>query len=105
MLDIRQSEEARQSLADIYHYSEQRWGAKQAQKYLRQILGSFDALAKNPDLGYTYRELPGTQYRLFPVTNYMVIYRVLTKTLLIVAVIHMSMNIDTRLATLMETYH
>ena len=104
MLKLLQSEETRQMLADIYHYSEKNWGAKKAALYLNELLDAFHMLAKNPQLGYSHPDFH-TRYRLHPVARHRVIYRFNKDILFIVAVLHESMDIDKRIATLTETYH
>jgi toxin ParE1/3/4 len=104
MLKVLQSEEARQMLADIYHYSMQRWGEKKAATYLHELLDTFSTLAQNPRIGYVHPDFPA-QYRLQPVASHVVVYRFSKDTLFIVAVLHAAMDMEARIATLTETYH
>jgi len=45
------SERAKIDLAEIWYYSQTKWGIKQADKYLDQFYETFDFLTRNPKLG------------------------------------------------------
>jgi toxin ParE1/3/4 len=95
------SAEVKAELRELYFYTADNWGVAQAKKYRRLFSDAFQLLREHPKLGRAYTELPGN-YRLYPAGSHIIVYRTDSKTLHILAVIHMSMEVETRLTLLME---
>jgi toxin ParE1/3/4 len=49
--------EARRDLAQIWSYTEERWGTEQAEHYTNQLRAKIEVIAKHPDRGTDCDEL------------------------------------------------
>lgn len=96
MLEIVKRPRAKQDLKNIWHYSFDKWGEKQADKYLVELDMGIAKLRTNPKLGKSRDTLrPG--YRSLRVNEH-VIYYVLTPSVIrIVRILHVRMDPDKHL--------
>lgn len=101
MLKVLYSPEAENALHEIFFYTADSWGLPQARKYMSELSEAFDIISKNPNIGNKYPEIPD-KYRAFPIKKHLIIYRVEAVNIFIVAIIHMSMDVDKRLQKLLE---
>jgi len=51
MSTIRLTPAAQQDLSSVWDYTSERWGSRQAEKYIREIQVSLERVAADPDRG------------------------------------------------------
>lgn len=74
MADYRLTPAAKADLIDIWNYTVDFWGEKQAEKYLYAIETKLEQLAVNPEIGRKRPEIaPG--YHSFPVEKHIIFYQ------------------------------
>ncbi|MEQ1706391.1 MAG: type II toxin-antitoxin system RelE/ParE family toxin [Rickettsiales bacterium] len=95
-LELILSPEADDNLAIIYNHSFDSWGKKRADSYLDELEKSFDMLCKSPNIGQQHPDI-SIIYRIFPVNKHWIIYNTQKSQLIIIAIIHMSMDVEKRL--------
>ena len=84
-------------LKSIATYTQERWGVRQRNTYLKEIDRAFHALAKNPVMGRTCDEVR-EGYRKFPHGAHVIYYKqVASDVLLIVRILHATMDVDSHL--------
>lgn len=90
--------DARRRLIDIWHYTDKKWGEKQADKYIRGIYKAIDKAAKNK---YLWRKVEHKEIKGIFFTRYeyhYIFFRELSKGRLgVVSVLHSQMDIPNRL--------
>ena len=85
---------ARADLKSIARYTQDRWGVRQRNAYLKEVDQVFCALAKNPSMGRACDDIR-EGYRKFPHGSHVVYYRLVgEEELLIVRILHMTMDVD-----------
>lgn len=87
------SADADSDLQDIYAYSLEVWGEKQAERYLRSLYDAFEKLAINLEIGRLRPEL-GRQVRSFPRGSHMIFYMRWQDEAAILRVLHGARDID-----------
>ena len=88
---------ARADLKAIARFTQERWGVRQRNAYLKEIDQVFRELAKNPKMGRECDEIR-EGYRKFPHGGHVVFYKqVGSGDLLIVRILHGSMDVETHL--------
>jgi toxin ParE1/3/4 len=87
---------ARADLADIWDYTEERWGVVQAERYMRQIEQVFQALIDGICISYDAEEIRAG-YRRAIVGRHMIYYRKKDERIMIVRILHQSMDVDGQL--------
>jgi|APSaa5957512535_1039671.scaffolds.fasta_scaffold59217_3 toxin ParE1/3/4 len=90
MYQITNSPLARQDLKDIWHYTYNKWGEKQASKYLIELGEKVELLIENPELGIVCTYI--TKYRQYPVNHHITYYRIDGNNIIIVRVLHEMMD-------------
>ncbi len=83
---------ADQDLEAIFIYTEEEFGSDQAVKYLIELEDVFERLVVNPELGKERNEIK-KGLRSFPSGAHIVFYRILTKHIRIVRVLHGSRDL------------
>lgn len=78
-------------LKAIARYTERKWTASQAKAYLGLIAECFAQLARRPRLGKP-REDVARGYRSLPVGRHLVFYRVSGRAVIVIRVLHQSMD-------------
>ena len=87
---------AQADLKSIAKFTQERWGVRQRNTYLREIDQVFRALAKNPVMGRACGEVR-EGYRKFPHGSHVIYYRQDdTDLLLVVRILHMTMDVDSQ---------
>ncbi len=87
---------AKSDLIEIWNYTMEVWGEKQADKYLQDIEDKLNQLAENPGLGRHRPEIhPG--YYSFPVAKHIVFYLQSRNYIDIIGILHGKMDIDNNL--------
>jgi len=96
MADLRLSRRAASDLAEIADYTIAEFGINQARRYRDQLQACFRSLLANPELGRSAEEVaPGL--RRIRQQAHVVFYRVERDGLLIVRVLHHSMDFERHL--------
>jgi toxin ParE1/3/4 len=96
VLRLRVTPKAESDLVGIWVYTCEEWGADQADKYLGGLEEGMRQLIHHPSLGSDYTHvLPG--YRRLQVERHAVLYKVVESELLVVRVLHESMDAPARL--------
>ena len=78
---------ARADLRNIARYSEREWGERRTTQYLSAIRERFGLLQRRPETGVTRRDIGGG-YRSVPVGRHLVFYRIESRAVVIVRVLH-----------------
>ncbi len=94
---LRISGPAKTDLQRIGDYTRREWGAAQKRKYLGQIKDTFKAIRDTPGLG-TPRDEIDKGLRTYPVRRHVIFYRETKNELLIVRVLHASMDPERHLS-------
>ena len=93
--------EAEKDLKGIGRYTRRAWGREQARKYLRALHQKMLRLATNPNLG-VMRDDVGEGYRSAPVGHHQVFYRTTGDDIVVVRVLHESMDVQHHVDVPME---
>ncbi|NOQ37222.1 MAG: type II toxin-antitoxin system RelE/ParE family toxin [Methylococcaceae bacterium] len=93
MLTLNLTEQAETDLNNIYKYSLNTWGQKQANNYLDETKKSFYLLLENPYLGKARHELK-QGYRLLPLKKHIIFYSVCNEQLNILRILHARMDVN-----------
>ena len=88
---LRISGPAKLDLGRIGEYTRREWGAARKRKYLGQIKDGFKAVRDAPGIG-ARRDDIRTGLRVHPVQKHVIFYRETKSELVIVRVLHQSMN-------------
>jgi len=88
---------AKADLHTIAIFTQERWGVKQRNLYIKQLDDAFQMLAKSPELGKSCNEImPG--YKKFPQGSHIVFYRDgSTSKIEVIRILHKSMDVDTQI--------
>ena len=87
---------AESDLIGIWVYTREEWGVEQADRYLDQLDQGMQRLIHHPTLGADYAHvLPA--YRRLQVEHHVVFYKVRASEVLVVRVLHESMDAPARL--------
>jgi toxin ParE1/3/4 len=93
--DLTKSAQA--DLKSIARYTQERWGVRQRNTYLKEIDQVFRSLVKNPLIGRACDEVRNG-YRKFPHGGHLIYYKQVDgELLLIVRILHMAMDADTQI--------
>lgn len=82
---------AKQDLKNIWIYSFNNWGEKQADAYFDQLNAAIALIAKNSEIGFACDYIRDG-YRQYHINRHFVFYRVTTAKIHIVRVLHDSMS-------------
>ncbi len=83
-------------LDDIWKYTYETWGIRQASKYLRQLKKRIEALSKNPDLGLRRNSISEGLY-CYHEGRYLIMYRKEEKGIVIIRVLYDRMDVPERI--------
>ena len=90
------SPRARADIDDIWDYTVEHWGERQAEIYLRLLKAAVDAVATDPEVGRACDDVrPG--YRRYPVGSHVLFYRVTSTAIVVVRVLHQRMDVERHL--------
>ena len=88
---------ARQDLKSIAKFTQERWGVRQRNTYLKEIDQVFRVLAKNPDMGRACDEVR-EGYRKFPHGSHVIYYsQIESDPVLVVRILHSTMDVDSQI--------
>lgn len=87
---------AHADLDDIWNYTVARWGAEQAEKYLRQLADAMSYVAADPERGRACDEVRAG-YRKYAVGAHVVFYRETRKRVEVVRILHKRMDFQRHL--------
>ena len=88
---------AREDLKSIAKFTQERWGVRQRNTYLKEIDQVFRVLAKNPAMGRECDEVR-EGYRKFPHGSHVIYYsQIESDLLLIVRILHVAMDLDSQI--------
>jgi len=93
---IVQSSQAEQDLTDIWIYTAEEWNLAQADMYVEELVNGIERLSTHPELGYS-REDIRTGYRSLNVSQHIVFYTVTEEEVVIVRVLHKSVDVQKHL--------
>ena len=92
MLVFNLTATAEQELHNIYTYSLEKWGKKQADEYLKQLEDAFHLLLNNPHLGKQRNELK-QGYRSLIIQKHSIFYRINNNEINILRILHVCMDV------------
>ena len=87
---------AKSDLTDLWNYTVETWGEKQAEKYLQDIEDKLAQLADNPELGKQRPEI-GPGYYSFPVRKHIIFYLISKNHIDIIGFLQGKMDINKNL--------
>ena len=97
MNSFKLTAEAKTNLTNIARYTEQAWGKKQRNAYLKQLDDCFHLLAKHPTQGKERPEI-NPSLRSFAVSKHVVFYSIKPNIVIIVNILHERMDLETQLS-------
>ena len=83
-------------LDDIWKYTCETWGIRQASKYLRQLKKRIEALSRNPQIGLQCNWI-AEGLRSFHEGRHLIFYRIEKKGIVILRVLHDRMDVPERI--------
>ena len=96
MHKYRLTPSAKSDLIDIWYYSVETWGEKQAEKYLQDVEDKLNQIADNPRLEKHRPEIV-LGYYSFPVQKHIIFYLISNSYIDIIGILHGKMDIDKNL--------
>ena len=94
--DLTRSAQA--DLKSIARYTQERWGVRQRNTYLKEVDQVFRTLAKNPLMGRSCDDIR-EGYRKFPHGSHVIFYKQLGEgELLIVRILHGTMDVESNIS-------
>ena len=90
------SPRAQDDLSDIWDYTAERWGAEQADEYLRILQHAIEMVADDPRKGRSCDEVRAG-YRKYSAGSHMLIYRKIEIGIDVVRVLHGRMDFERHL--------
>lgn len=96
------TQHALQDIQTIYEYSVEHWGKRAAEKYLDEIEAGLERVKSQPSLLRTEPDLHAalTFYRI---NKHLLVCDISSESIVVLTVVHSSMDIPTRLAELQPT--
>jgi toxin ParE1/3/4 len=85
---------ARFDMREIWAYAAEQWGRRVADRYIRELTETLEALAMDPHLGVLWEAL-GCRKRLF--RSHIVFYTLSTDGIIVIRILHQQMDATTRL--------
>jgi len=90
------SPRAREDLREIWRYAAERWDIDRANRYIRELHRAFNTIADDPRRGRPCDHLRAG-YRKFPASAHMLFFRVAGNEIVIMRVLHQSMDFERHL--------
>lgn len=91
MLRLIFTDEAKQDLVAIRHYTQETWGTLKTKSYLGELRTTLRRLQETPLMGSDRSAEIGPGVRDFPCASHMIYYRLHDNDLLVLAILHQSM--------------
>ena len=88
---------ARKDLIDIGHFTTEKWGKRQRDKYLKQFDYTFKLLSRQPAIGRDASDIkPG--YKKYNQGSHVIFYRAGTEShIVVIRILHNSMDVEQHL--------
>jgi toxin ParE1/3/4 len=87
---------AKADLHAIAIFTQERWGIKQRNVYIKQLDDAFHVIARSPELGKSCNDImPG--YRKFPQGSHIIFYKDGSSKIEIIRILHKNMDVDTQI--------
>lgn len=96
MTEYRLTPAARRDLSSIWDFTEQRWGAGQAETYIREIQAAIERIAQDPERGRSREEIR-EGYRSYAIGSHAIFYLSRTDRVDVVRILHQRMDFDRHL--------
>ena len=90
------SPRAQVDLEEIWGYTERRWGAEQAETYIRLLQDAIEAVAEDPRKGRACDDIRAG-YRKYPAAAHVLFYRLANQGIDVVRILHGRMDFDRHL--------
>ncbi|PIQ42229.1 MAG: plasmid stabilization protein [Thalassolituus sp. CG17_big_fil_post_rev_8_21_14_2_50_53_8] len=90
MSNYRLTPDAQSDLIEIRHFTLERWGKAQSQKYLSELRQTIRLLAETPSLGKSRPDV-GTEVSSFPHVSHVIYYVLHEQQLVVFGVLHKRM--------------
>ena len=87
---------AERDLEGLWWYTAHSWGVHQAQRYIDGLAATFELLAREPGLAREHEEFT-PPVRIHPHAHHIIVYVATAESILIVRVLHQSMDADAQL--------
>lgn len=91
MSQYRLTPAAQRDLSSIWDFTEERWGSRQAEKYIREIEAAIVRIDEDPDRGRLREEIR-EGYRSYVVGSHIVFYVLTARHLEVVRILHQRMD-------------
>jgi toxin ParE1/3/4 len=90
------SPRAKADIEEIWDYTEERWGLRQARSYTRELQKAFETIARDPRKGRACDDIrPG--YRRFSVGSHIIFFLVDSHQVQVMRVLHQRMDFEQHL--------
>jgi len=88
---------ARKDIIDIGHFTAEKWGKRQRDKYLKQLDDAFRLLSRQPEIGRDAEDIK-SGYKKFSQGSHIIFYRSGTESkIVVIRILHNSMDVDRHL--------
>jgi toxin ParE1/3/4 len=87
------SPRAKADISEIWDYTVERWGIRQAEIYAIQLKSAIETLASHPYEGQTCDEIR-TGYRKYPSGSHILFYRLTSAGIDVVRILHQRMDFE-----------
>ncbi len=88
---------ARKDLIDIGRFTNEKWGKRQRDKYLKQLDDAFKLLSRQPEIGRDADDIK-TGYKKFSQGSHVIFYRAGTEShIVVIRILHNSMDVEQHL--------
>lgn len=96
MIALRFAPRARADLDGIWEYTVEKWNSEQAGAYLYAIDQALKLLRTNPRLGRSAQHIRQDLFK-FPVASHVIYYMLTSRNLVVVRILHKSMDVERHL--------
>ena len=93
---VRFTPAARRDLSQIWDYSEEQWGRRQAESYVEDVRAAIERLAADPDRGRPCDDIRDG-YRRYPTGRHVIFYVVDEAGIDVIRILHQSMDVGRHL--------
>ncbi|MDC5698711.1 type II toxin-antitoxin system RelE/ParE family toxin [Intrasporangium calvum] len=91
MSTYRLTPAAQRDLSSIWDYTQERWEARQAEKYILEIRAAIERIATDPDRGRSCEEIRAG-YRRYGIGSHVIFYIVQTDGVDVIRILHQRMD-------------
>lgn len=91
MTGYRLTPAAQRDLSSIWDYTEDRWGARQAETYINEIRAALERIADNPDRGRACGEIR-EGYRRYGIGSHLLFYIENSGNVDVIRILHQRMD-------------